>query len=252
MKVSFRDLGQMDYKACWDLQQTLFDSLTARKRPAADTVRNATGTEASAADAARKTDGAAIPAEDAGTILLVEHPPVYTLGKSGRAENLLIPKAALEAMGAKFFHIDRGGDITFHGPGQLVCYPILDLERLGIGLREYIASLEEAVIRTTARYGIAAGRIAGASGVWIVEEGAAPRKICAIGVRASRFVTMHGFALNVSTDLEWFGLINPCGFVDRGVTSIERETGRTVPMDEVKKSIVTVLSEKLDVKIYNK
>lgn len=252
MKVSFRDLGQMDYKACWDLQQTLFDSLTARKRPAADTVRNATGTEASAADAARETDGAAIPAEDAGTILLVEHPPVYTLGKSGRAENLLIPKAALEAMGAKFFHIDRGGDITFHGPGQLVCYPILDLERLGIGLREYIASLEEAVIRTTARYGIAAGRIAGASGVWIVEEGAAPRKICAIGVRASRFVTMHGFALNVSTDLEWFGLINPCGFVDRGVTSIERETGRTVPMDEVKKSIVTVLSEKLDVKIYNK
>lgn len=252
MKVSFRDLGQMDYKACWDLQQTLFDSLTARKRPAADTVRNATGTETSAADAARKTDGAAIPAEDAGTILLVEHPPVYTLGKSGRAENLLIPKAALEAMGAKFFHIDRGGDITFHGPGQLVCYPILDLERLGIGLREYIASLEEAVIRTTARYGIAAGRIAGASGVWIVEEGAAPRKICAIGVRASRFVTMHGFALNVSTDLEWFGLINPCGFVDRGVTSIERETGRTVPMDEVKKSIVTVLSEKLDVKIYNK
>lgn len=252
MKVSFRDLGQMDYKACWDLQQTLFDSLTARKRPAADTVRNATGTETSAADAARETDGAAIPAEDAGTILLVEHPPVYTLGKSGRAENLLIPKAALEAMGAKFFHIDRGGDITFHGPGQLVCYPILDLERLGIGLREYIASLEEAVIRTTARYGIAAGRIAGASGVWIVEEGAAPRKICAIGVRASRFVTMHGFALNVSTDLEWFGLINPCGFVDRGVTSIERETGRTVPMDEVKKSIVTVLSEKLDVKIYNK
>lgn len=252
MKVSLRDLGQMDYKACWDLQQTLFDSLTARKRPAADTVRNATGTEASAADAARETDGAAIPAEDAGTILLVEHPPVYTLGKSGRAENLLIPKAALEAMGAKFFHIDRGGDITFHGPGQLVCYPILDLERLGIGLREYIASLEEAVIRTTARYGIAAGRIAGASGVWIVEEGAAPRKICAIGVRASRFVTMHGFALNVSTDLEWFGLINPCGFVDRGVTSIERETGRTVPMDEVKKSIVTVLSEKLDVKIYNK
>ena len=131
MKVSFRDLGQMDYKACWDLQQTLFDSLTARKRPAADTVRNATGTETSAADAARKTDGAAIPAEDAGTILLVEHPPVYTLGKSGRAENLLIPKAALEAMGAKFFHIDRGGDITFHGPGQLVCYPILDLECLG-------------------------------------------------------------------------------------------------------------------------
>ena len=168
MKVSFRDLGQMDYKACWDLQQTLFDSLTARKRPAADTVRNATGTEASAADAARETDGRRsrrrMPARSFWWSIRRS-----TLGKSGRAENLLIPKAALEAMGAKFFHIDRGGDITFHGPGQLVCYPILDLERLGIGLREYIASLEEAVIRTTARYGIAAGRIAGASGVWIGE-----------------------------------------------------------------------------------
>ena len=235
MNVYCRDLGQMDYKACWDLQQTLFDALTAGKT-------NRTATPESATPSS----------EEAGTILLVEHPPVYTLGKSGHAENLLVGREALEAMGAQFFHIDRGGDITFHGPGQLVCYPILDLERLGIGLRAYIDALEESVIRTVAEYGIRAGRIAGASGVWIVEEGAAPRKICAIGVRASRFVTMHGFALNVSTDLEWFGLINPCGFVDRGVTSIERETGRTVPMDEVKKSIVTVLSEKLDVKIYNK
>ena len=255
MKVSFRDLGQMDYKACWDLQQTLFDSLTARKRPAADTVRNATGTESSAADAARKTDGAAIPAEDAGTILLVEHPPVYTLGKSGRAENLLIPKAALEAMGAKFFHIDRGGDITFHGPGQLVCYPILDLERLGIGLRAYITALEEAVIRTVARQGIEAGRIDGASGVWlgkgVTPGGKGPvRKICAIGVRSSRYVTMHGFALNVSTDLAWFSRINPCGFTDRGVTSILSETGRNVPMEEVKRSVVELLSEILNVKIY--
>ena len=235
MNVYCRDLGQMDYKACWDLQQTLFDALTAGKT-------NRTAAPESATPSS----------EEAGTILLVEHPPVYTLGKSGHAENLLVGREALEAMGAQFFHIDRGGDITFHGPGQLVCYPILDLERLGIGLRAYIDALEESVIRTVAEYGIRAGRIAGASGVWIVEEGAAPRKICAIGVRASRFVTMHGFALNVSTDLEWFGLINPCGFVDRGVTSIERETGRTVPMDEVKKSIVTVLSEKLDVKIYNK
>ena len=235
MNVYCRDLGQMDYKACWDLQQTLFDALTAGKT-------NRTAAPESATPSS----------EEAGTILLVEHPPVYTLGKSGHAENLLVGREALEAMGAQFFHIDRGGDITFHGPGQLVCYPILDLERLGIGLRAYIDALEESVIRTVAEYGIRAERIAGASGVWIVEEGAAPRKICAIGVRASRFVTMHGFALNVSTDLEWFGLINPCGFVDRGVTSIERETGRTVPMDEVKKSIVTVLSEKLDVKIYNK
>ncbi len=221
MNVYCRDLGRMDYKACWDLQQTLFDAGIARKR---------TGPIG---------PGATASSDDAGTVLLVEHPPVYTLGKSGHAENLLVNQEALEAMGAQFFHIDRGGDITFHGPGQLVCYPILDLERIGIGLREYIDALEEAVIRTVAEYGIAAGRIAGASGVWIgiAQEGdhrtadpgkctpRAPRKICAIGVRSSRYVTMHGFALNVTTDLEWFSRINPCGFTDRGVTSIEGETG---------------------------
>ena len=204
----------------------------------------------------------------AGTILLVEHPPVYTLGKSGHAENLLIGREALEAMGAQFFHIDRGGDITFHGPGQLVCYPILDLERLGIGLRAYIDALEESVIRTVAEYGIRAERIAGASGVWvgagIAQEGdhrtadgggkctpaGAPRKICAIGVRSSRYITMHGFALNVTTDLEWFSRINPCGFTDRGATSIERETGAKVPMDDVKRLVVKFLSEILNVRIY--
>ena len=165
-------------------------------------------------------------------------------------------------------HIDRGGDITFHGPGQLVCYPILDLERLGIGLRAYIDALEESVIRTVAEYGIRAERIAGASGVWvgagIAQEGdhrtadgggkctpaGAPRKICAIGVRSSRYITMHGFALNVTTDLEWFSRINPCGFTDRGATSIERETGAKVPMDDVKRLVVKFLSEILNVRIY--
>ena len=154
-------------------------------------------------------------------------------------------REALEAMGARFFHIDRGGDITFHGPGQLVCYPILDLERIGIGLREYIDTLEEAVIRTVAEYGIAAGRIAGASGVWIDPEGRRPRKICAIGVRSSRFITMHGFALNVSTDLEWFTRINPCGFTDRGVTSIASETGLRPSMQEVKRTVVRKLAAAL-------
>ena len=233
MNVYCRDLGQMDYKACWDLQQTLFDALTAGKT-------NRTAAPESATPSS----------EEAGTILLVEHPPVYTLGKSGHAENLLVGREALEAMGAQFFHIDRGGDITFHGPGQLVCYPILDLERLGIGLRAYIDALEESVIRTVAEYGIRAERIAGASGVWIVEEGAAPRKICAIGVRSSRYITMHGFALNVTTDLEWFSRINPCGFTDRGATSIERETGAKVPMDDVKRLVVKFLSEILNVRIY--
>ena len=229
MKAYCRDLGRMDYKTCWDLQQELFDAGVARKHtgpipvpvPGADD------------------------ADDAGTVLLVEHPPVYTLGKSGHAENLLVNQEALKAMGAQFFHIDRGGDITFHGPGQLVCYPILDLERIGIGLREYIDTLEEAVIRTVAEYGIAAGRIAGASGVWIDPEGRRPRKSCAIGVRSSRFITMHGFALNVSTDLEWFTRINPCGFTDRGVTSIASETGLRPSMQEVKRTVVRKLAAAL-------
>jgi len=218
----------MDYKECWDLQQSLFDASVARKSAGSSPV-----------------PGIGNNPDNAGTILLGEHPPVYTLGKSGHAENLLVAREALEAMGARFFHIDRGGDITFHGPGQLVCYPILDLERIGIGLREYIDTLEEAVIRTVAEYGIAAGRIAGASGVWIDPEGRRPRKICAIGVRSSRFITMHGFALNVSTDLEWFTRINPCGFTDRGVTSIASETGLRPSMQEVKRTVVRKLAAAL-------
>ena len=218
MKAVCRDLGCMEYAACWQLQRQLFDDLLTRKHAASD---------------------------KAGTILLVEHPPVYTLGKSGHAENLLVAPEQLAAWGATFFHIDRGGDITFHGPGQLVCYPILDLERIGIGLRDYIDALETCVIRTAARYGIRAGRIAGASGVWIDEQGPRPRKLCAVGVRSSRFVTMHGFALNVTTDLAWFSRINPCGFSDRGVASIASETGIRPPMDEVKRIVVEELRLRL-------
>lgn len=258
MKARCRDLGEMDYAACWELQRSLFEELGARK----------SGRRESGGDVADDSEDS----EAIGTVLLVEHPPVYTLGKSGHAENLLVDRAALERLGAEFFHIDRGGDITFHGPGQLVCYPILDLERLGIGLREYIERLEEAVIRTVARYGIAAGRIPGASGVWIEgpetdgsaaehtpakenggfvtpERKGMPRKICAVGVRSSRFVTMHGFALNVNTDLEWFSRINPCGFRDRGVTSIARETGREVAMDEVKRLVLRELERQLNIEV---
>lgn len=219
------DLGRMPYRDCWEYQRRLFDALTERRGEASG---------------------------EAGWILTVEHPPVYTLGKSGKAQNLLVGEEFLRAKGAEYYPIDRGGDITFHGPGQVVCYPILDLARLGIGLREYVGRLEAAAIEVVGRYGIRGRRIAGASGVWIVDEGAAPRKICAIGVRASRFITMHGFALNVTTDLEWFRYINPCGFADRGVTSIARETGRTAAIDEVKKRIATILSEKLNVEIYNR
>lgn len=227
MKIACRDLGRMEYAACWKLQQRLFDNLLARKQ----TGRSHAENPEPAADAS----------EPVGTVLLVEHPPVYTLGKSGHAENLLVDPARLAEWGATFFHIDRGGDITFHGPGQLVCYPILDLERLGIGLRDYIDALEECVIRTVAHYGIHAGRIAGASGVWLDGQGVRPRKICAIGVRSSRFVTMHGFALNATTDLAWFSRINPCGFTDRGVTSIAEETGLRPPMEEVKRLVVEQL-----------
>ena len=174
-----------------------------------------------------------------------------TLGKSGKSSNLLVSEEFLRSKGAEYHPIDRGGDITFHGPGQVVCYPILDLARLKLGLRNYVDALEGAVIDTVAEYGIRGERIAGASGVWIADGKTQPRKICAIGVRASRFVTMHGLALNVSTDLDWFGYINPCGFADRGVTSIERETGATTAFEEVKKQVVNHLSENLNVKIYN-
>lgn len=221
--IEYRDLGRMAYGECWQLQRTLFDGMLQSK-----------------ADAEA----------DAGILLLVEHPAVYTLGKSGHSENMLISEEYLKQLGAEFYHIDRGGDITFHGPGQIVGYPILDLEKVGIGLRTYIEALEEAVIRTIAHWGIKGSRIDGASGVWIVEENRPARKICAIGVRSSRFITMHGFALNVSTDLRWFQNINPCGFSDKGVTSIERETADSVSLDEVKKLLTNNLAEILNVKIY--
>lgn len=223
--VEYRDLGRMAYGACWEYQRRLFDQMLRRKGSG---------------------DG------QAGYLLLVEHPAVYTLGKSGRAENLLVGEERLRELGAEFYRIDRGGDITFHGEGQLVGYPILDLERIGLGLRDYIGALEGAVIDAVARYGIEGRRIAGASGVWLTEENRPPRKICAIGVRSSRFITMHGFALNVTTDLRRFDCINPCGFSDRGVTSIGRETGLEIRMDEVKELIVNCLEKKLNVEIYKK
>lgn len=333
MRLRLRDLGSMDYGRCWELQRQLFDALlaakgAARSAAAAEQAKAAGGQHAAAAEQAKAAEGqhagaaeeagaeslagaaATMPqagaakaveagAEDVGTLLLVEHPPVYTLGKSGHAENLLVGREMLERLGAQFYHIDRGGDITFHGPGQLVVYPILDLERLGIGLRAYIEALEECVIRVAAHYGLRTGRIAGASGVWLgagTDYGAAPaaatateaaatttegaatatedaatakedaaegaarcigtaadgptRKLCAIGVRSSRYITMHGFALNVSTDLRWFERINPCGFRDRGATSLERETGRTIAMEEVKALVAKSLSEILNVEIY--
>ena len=215
----------MPYGECWQLQQRLFGEVLR----------------------AKQEGGAAV----CGHLLLVEHPAVYTLGKSGRESNLLVTEEYLRGLGAEYYHIDRGGDITFHGPGQVVGYPILDLERAGLGLKEYVAALEQAVIDTVGLYGIAAGRIDGASGVWVDEKSTRPRKICAIGVRASRYVTMHGFALNASTDLRWFGYINPCGFTDRGVTSIAAETGERPDADKLKERLTDALNANLgNVKIY--
>ena len=213
----------MPFAECWEYQQSLFNELLAKQGDGSDF---------------------------GGTIIFVEHPAVYTLGKSGKMSNMLINEEHLKALGAEFYHIDRGGDITFHGEGQVVCYPILDLEKLGIGLRRYIEILEQSIIETVAEYGIEGRRLEGATGVWLCDEAELPgdektqrnwRKICAIGVKASRFVTMHGLALNAATDLKWFTMINPCGFVDKGVTSISKELGREVSFDEASK----VLCEKL-------
>jgi lipoyl(octanoyl) transferase len=246
--VLYKDLGRMGYSECWDLQRSLFDrALNAKRNGGAKE-----GGEEAAQSAASVAEDKAndLGAYEAGWLLLVEHNPVYTLGKSGKSENMLVSEEYLRSIGAEFFHIDRGGDITFHGPGQVVGYPILDLEQVGIGLREYIDSIEGAVIDLCAEYGIVAGRVEGASGVWLDGGTARARKICAIGVKSSRYVTMHGFALNVNTDLRYFNHINPCGFADRGVTSLQKELGREVSMEEVKEKVINHLSEKLNVKIY--
>ena len=233
-EVLYKDLGRMGYLECWEKQRTMFDGMLQRKR---------TG---------QVCDDVANPEQvgTAGVVYLVEHNPVYTLGKSGKSENMLVSEPYLRSIGAEFYHIDRGGDVTYHGPGQVVGYPILDLEQLGIGLREYIDSLEEAIIGVCREWGIEAGRIAGASGVWLDGDSPRARKICAIGVRASRYVTMHGFAMNVNTDLKYFNHINPCGFVDKGVTSLEKELGHEVDIEQVKAQIVKHLAEKLKIEIY--
>lgn len=171
-------------------------------------------------------------------IIVCEHPHVYTIGKSGKDTNMLVSEAMLKNLGIQFFHIKRGGDITYHGPGQIVVYPIIDLEQFGLGLKEYVHTLEEAVIRTCAEWGITAGRLEGATGVWIEPHTPRERKICAIGVQSSRYITMHGLAFNVNTDLKFFHNINPCGFINKGVTSLEKETGTAQDMEKVRERLL--------------
>jgi lipoyl(octanoyl) transferase len=184
-----------------------------------------------------------------GYLLFVEHPPVYTLGKSGELQNLLLTSTQLAEKKVSFYKTNRGGDITFHGPGQLVGYPILDLENFGMGLRPYIYSMEESIINALAHYGISASRDSAATGVWLDTGMPTARKICAIGVKSSRHVTMHGFALNVNTDLDYFRYIHPCGFLDKGVTSMGKELGVVLDFEEVKKTVLACFLSVFDAEV---
>lgn len=225
-EVQFRDLGQMAYKEAWDYQEQLLQENVRIKTAIRDQQEN---------------DGTALataPLKTGHYLLFVEHPPVYTLGKSGDIANVLLSEEEMNHKGISFYRSNRGGDITFHGPQQLVGYPILDLERYYTDIGKYLRNIEETIILTLAEYGIDSGRSPGETGVWIdADKKGMERKICAIGVRSSRWVTMHGFALNVNTDLSYFDNIIPCGIKDKQVTSIEKELGRAVDMEEVKEKV---------------
>jgi lipoyl(octanoyl) transferase len=203
--VKLADWGYIEYAEAWKKQKELFD---ARVQAKSDTN------------------------ELPDIVVFCEHPHVFTLGKSGAQENLLVSNQVLADRGVSFFKTDRGGDITYHGPGQIVAYPIFDLEHFNIGLRQYIYNLEEAIILFLSDFGVKGQRLKGATGVWLdISEPKKTRKICAIGIRCSRFVTMHGFALNINADLSYYSFINPCGFTDKGVSSLEMETGKKQDMD---------------------
>lgn len=210
MKTEFVDWKQIPYLEAWQRQTAWLEAVIDAKKRGVDYENR---------------------------IFMCEHPHVYTLGRSGKDSNMLLTSKQLEAIGATLFHIDRGGDITYHGPGQLVCYPVLNLEEFHLGLRDYIHGLEEAVIRVCAGYGVEAARLEKATGVWLEGKTSRARKICAIGVRCSHYVTMHGLALNVNTDMRYFSYIHPCGFIDKGVTSLQQELKRPVPFDEVKRRL---------------
>lgn len=214
MKLEISDWKVIPYAEAWNRQTEWFDALVQAKQAGEEYVNH---------------------------IVLCEHPHVYTLGRSGKEGNMLLGEEQLQRIGATLYHIDRGGDITYHGLGQLVCYPILNLEEFSLGLKEYVRLLEEAVIRVCASYGIMAGRLEKATGVWLEGDTPRARKICAIGVRSSHYVTMHGLALNVNTDLRYFSYINPCGFIDKGVTSLQKELGREISIEEVKKCLCNEL-----------
>ena len=213
-KIFFKDLGLRSYKEVWDLQEVLLKQNVDKK--VKEETRSLTNHH----------------------LLFVEHPPVYTLGKSGKIEHVLINDAEMKKKEIEFFHINRGGDITFHGPGQLVGYPILDLDKFKTDLGWYLRSLEEVFIATMAEYGLKGDRRPGETGVWIdPDKKGKERKICAFGIKCSRWITMHGFAFNVNTDLRYFNYIVPCGIENKQVTSLEKELGRKLDMQEVKEKV---------------
>ena len=223
--VVYKDIGQKDYKETWDYQTDIFTKLIASKIEV---------------NQAGDSKHYILP----GTLIFVEHPHVYTLGKNGSENNLLLDYLQLQSKDASFYRIDRGGDITYHGPGQIVGYPIFDLDVIRIGLKEYIYRLEEAIIITVSEFGLTAHRLKGGTGVWIDPEiSGKARKICAIGVKVSRHITMHGFAFNVNTDLTYFNNINPCGFTDKGVTSLEKELDSRQDINSVKNKVKRNLKE---------
>jgi lipoyl(octanoyl) transferase len=218
-KIIFQDLGLMDYKACWDYQEKLFNETVNLKISNRDL-----------------QEEKQIPTKN--YLLFVEHPHVYTLGKSGDEKNLLLNEKQLSDKNANYYKINRGGDITYHGPGQLVAYPILDLDNFFTDIHKYLRLLEETIILTLKEYGIESGRSKGETGVWLdAEDKFKARKICAMGVRCSRWVTMHGWGFNVNSDLNYFNNIIPCGINDKAVTSLNIELGRDVDMQEIKEKL---------------
>ena len=230
-KVNFLDFNLIDFKKAWNYQEKLFDEIIKLK---AENGKN-TGIEQT---------------QTRSHLIFCEHPHVYTLGKNGLEKNLLMNQLQLREKNVRFYRINRGGDITYHGPGQLVAYPIFDLDVFNMHNKQYIFKLEQSIIKTLKEYNIFGERLAGATGVWLdTSDQAKARKICAIGVRVSRFVTMHGFALNVNTDLEYFNYIHPCGFMDKGVTSMEKEFGEKVDIGKVKEKLKYHLAGVFEMKL---
>jgi len=222
-KVRYRNLDLIDYRKAWDYQESLFQEIVDKKT------------------ANRKAEK---PELTPNYLLFCEHPHVYTIGKSGKESNLLINEDFLKTKGATLFKINRGGDITYHGPGQIVGYPILDLDNFNLSIKSYIFSLEEVIINTLKKFGISATRFEGATGVWLdVNHPAKARKICAIGVRTSHWVSMHGFALNVNTNLDYFNYIVPCGIQGKGVTTLQKELGKPVDLEDVHTVLKTEFSK---------